>query len=100
EAFGLEIADVLRTDVVDGELKTPPERQLVAEPERPHFAGVRLARPEREEPRAAAVAERSVEGQRPGFAAHVELDRGSGEALVVGRQPGELLYGEALAHVP
>ena len=99
-ALALEVADVLRPDVVHGELKAAPERQVVGVAEAAHLADVGVARREGEEPGAAAVAERPFERQRAGLAAEVELHRRRGQLIVVGRKPGQIVDGEALPHVP
>src|SRR5439155_5108619 len=99
-AFGLEVADVARANVVDRELIPPPQIKIVVEAERLHFRGVRRARRKREQAGALAVAERSLEGDGPRFPAHLELHACRGQMLVVGREAREVLDRVGLAHVP
>src|SRR6185295_15932782 len=98
--LGLERGDVLRSDVVDRELISAPERQVVVVTEALHLGDVLGARHEVEETGAAAIAERAFEGERSRLTPHLELDSRNGEVLVVGWETGQLLDGVGLAHAP
>ena len=82
------------------ELIAAPDREVVGVAERLHLAHVFRARREGEEPRAAAVAERAVEGERPGLAPQLELQAGGGEAIVVHREPVDPVGRHALPVAP
>lgn len=86
-ALRLHAADVLRSDIVDRELKPAPQRQALAVPERHHLGVEGRTRREGEEPGAAPVAERPLERERPGLAPEVERDVARGEVVVAGSRP-------------
>src|SRR5204862_240599 len=90
-ALGGERLDVARSDVVNRQLKTPPDWKVVVVAERLHLAGVLGARREAEKACASSVAERALEGEIAGLTVKLELQVGRGEVLIVRRQPAKFL---------
>ena len=89
-----------RADVVNGELETPPQIEIVGVAERLHFGRVRRARREAKQTGALAVAERTVERDGPGLAPQLELHGLRSEMLVVGGEALNFLGRQALTTAP